>query len=166
MPNPVSEARIQVAKDFGLENVDEIAITCREANVSFSVACALFQKESGGRNVYGHDAGGALSGFEKRVTKGNFEVFYWLVFDKGQTSNGVGPAQITWKGFFTDMLEKKLKPWNVHDNMLYGLQLLRSHYDANGKSWKAAGARYNGAEAYGVDLEKKIGEWKTRFKGL
>jgi len=33
--------------------------------------CALLEKESGGRNVYGeHDVGGALSGFPKTVNKG------------------------------------------------------------------------------------------------
>ena len=161
MTTPVSDARIQVAYGYGLHNVDHIAATCREAGVPFHVACALFEKESMGRNVYGHDKGGALSGFPYPVSRENYRVFIWLVRN-GQTSNGVGPAQITWPGFFSLMLDDDLKPWDIHDNMRFGLDLLRSYHDFTG-TWQGAGTKYNGAEAYGVDLAKKVGEWKGRL---
>ncbi len=161
---PVTQRRIDIAKKFGLSNVDTIARACRDAGVPFYVACALFEKESGGRNVYGNDKGGALSGFPGAVNYGSYAVFKWLVFEKGQTSNGVGPAQITYKGFFTDMEKQKLKPYVVYDNMLYGLKLLNSHYLAGGKSWRVAGAKYNGADTYGADLDKKIREWGKRLE--
>ena len=170
---PVSPTRIQIAKEAGLQNVDTIALTCREARVPFPVACALFQKESGGRNVYGNDRGGTLSGYPYEVTVDNYRVFRWLVVTNGHVSNGVGPVQITYAGalkngrrdggFFKQMEDQDLKPWDVHDNMLFGLQLLRRHYLATG-SWRAAGERYNGAAAYGEDLLKRISEWQARFR--
>lgn len=166
---PVTARRIQIAKDFGLVNADVAAVACREAGIPFFVACALLEKESGGRNVYGHDAGGALSGFPLSVNRHNYAVFRWLVFDKGQTSNGVGPVQITYKGFLTDMEDKGMKPWDAHDNMLYGFRLLKASYDKH-SSWATAGAIYNGgpkpnkaALAYGRDLKDKVDQWKRRL---
>jgi hypothetical protein len=171
--NPVSARRIQIAEDFGLVNVDVIAEVCRIAGVSFPVACALYQQESGGRNVYGHDVGGALSGYPHPVNLHNWRVFKWLVIDHGYQSNGVGPSQITYAGaakngkrdggFFREMEEQGLRPWVVHDNMLFGLQLLKKHYDATG-NWVDAGERYNGAHQYGLDLAQKIEEWRKRFR--
>lgn len=165
----------KIARDRGLVNVRQIAKASRKANVPFYVACALFEKESGGRNVYGHDAGGALSGFEEPVNLGNWRVFRWMVLDNGHVSNGVGPAQITFAGsrrsdgtrdggFFRQMEDQGLRPWVVYDNMLFGLRLLAS-YKASTGSWRAAGTRYNGAEVYGEDLERKIDIWKTRLGG-
>jgi len=161
MTAPVTPARVAIAAK-SLQNADIAAIACREAGLPFFAACALLEKESGGKNVYGHDKGGALAGFPGVVNAGNFEVFRWLVFDKGQTSNGVGPCQITFKGFFVDMESQGLKPWSPHDNMLYGFRLLKRHYDAGG-SWVAAGTAYNGARSYGVDLDRKVTEWKKRL---
>lgn len=168
--DPVDPRRIAIAAKV-LDNADIIATTCRLAGVPFTVACALFEKESLGRNVYGHDAGGALAGFPGEVNAGNFEVFEWLVFTVGQTSNGVGPSQITYPGFFTDMKAKNLRPYRVHENMLYGLQLLRQHRDAS-SSWAEAGTLYNagnlkhGVNEYGRDLEAKIAAWRSRWRGV
>lgn len=169
MTPPVTARRIKIAQDFGLGNVEAAAVACRKVGLPFFVACALLEKESGGRNVYGHDAGGALSGFPGRVTRGNFEVFEWLVFDQGQTSNGVGPAQITYKGYFSDMEEQGLRPWIPHDNMLFGFRLVKGNFDRH-SSWATAGAIYNGgprpnstALAYGRDFAAKVEQWKTRL---
>lgn len=162
LPDRVRAQRIAVAKSFGLSNVDAIANAAIEVGFPFYAACALFEKESMGRNCYGHDKGGALSGFELPVTKDNYAVFRWLVFEKGQVSNGVGPAQITFKGYFLDMEKKGLKPYDVHDNMVYGLTILLAHY-AKEKTWQGAGTRYNGAESYGIDLAKRVNQWRQRF---
>lgn len=165
-PRPVSQARIEIATDtLRLDNADVIAVACREAKIPFYVACALFLKESKGKNVWGHDAGGALSGYERPVTKQGFLIFYWMVVEHGMTSNGVGPGQITYAGslkngrrdggYFRLMEEQNLKPWDVHDNMLFSLTVLNNHYIAN-ESWVTAGRLYNGALAYGQDLAKQI----------
>ncbi len=152
----------KIATDFGLVNVDLIAAAAHATGLPFRVACALIEKESGGRNVYGHDKGGALSGFELEVNEHNYAVFRWMVFEQGMPSNGVGPCQITWKGFFLDMEKKGLKPWLPLHNVTYGFGLLSSYYKSLG-SWVKAGELYNGAEAYGLDLKKKIAAWKERL---
>lgn len=169
MTPPVTKARIAIASKH-LANAGVAAVACREANLPFFVACALLEKESGGHNVYGHDKGGALAGFPFDVSEDNYLVFEWLVFTKGQTSNGVGPCQITYKGYFREMEEQGLEPWNVHDNMLFGFRLLKANY-ARHSSWATAGAIYNGgpkpnraALDYGNDLAKKVGQWKKRLE--
>lgn len=163
----VSTERIAIAAKK-LQNADVLATACREAHVPYFVACALVEKESGGKNVYGHDAGGALSGFPHDVNLHNFRVFKWLI-DQGHTSNGVGPCQITYAPSFDLMLKMALRPWMPLDNMIFGLRLLKTDYDAT-FSWQNAGARYNGgphpngtALAYGKDLALKIEAWKQAF---
>lgn len=162
MTTSVAPRKIKIAKDFGLANVDIIAPVSRSVGLQFYAACALMQKESMGRNVYGHDSGGALSGFPGEVNQGNWEVFRWLVFDQNKASNGVGPCQLTYRGFFTDMEKQKLKPYIVWDNLLYGLRLLKGYHDLT-QSWKAAGTKYNGSALYGASFEKIVGEWKVRI---
>lgn len=157
-----SAAQIKKAADHGLKNVELIAKAADATKLPFYAACALMEKESGGRNVYGADRGGALSAYPHDVTEENYRVFEWLVFTKKQTSNGVGPCQITWKGFFPDMVSKGLKPWDALDNMKYGMGLLAGYYKSDG-TWTKAGKRYNGGGAYGRDLEKKVAAWKARL---
>lgn len=161
-PAPVTQKRIDIAKKFGLVNVDDAAIACRKAGLPFYAACALLEKESGGRNVYGHDKGGVLSGFSLDVNVDNFAAFLFEV-NRGQTSNGVGPCQITFKGYFAQMIAKGLSPWVPADNMQFGFGLLLGHYNAHGHDWAAAGTAYNGASAYGNDLAAKVAAWRTRL---
>lgn len=162
----VTADQIAKAKAAGLKNVDIAARVADETGNKFYHLCALLEKESMGRNVYGHDAGGALSGFPEEVNLYNFDVFLWLVFKKGQTSNGVGPMQLTFKGFFTDMKAKGLKPYDVHDNMLYGARLWLGYYRQyrvqgydRDDSIKKAGTRYNGSAAYGDRLLVIMDKW-------
>jgi hypothetical protein len=151
-----------------LSNVDAAAEAARKAKLPFWLMCAVLDKESKGRNVYGHDRGGALSGYGGEVNEANWRVFWWLV-SSGQTSNGVGPMQLTYKGFFTDMLAQNLKPWDVADNMLYGARLLRQYLTDAPRTLtteqriKAVGKRYNGAAAYGDDLWKVAQTWYERL---
>lgn len=173
MPETVRPERVEAARRFGLANIDAAAVAAREAGLPFWAACALLEKESGGRNVFGHDSGGALAGFPGEVSRGAWEVFRWLVIEKGQTSNGVGPCQITYAGarnadgtrdggHFRVMEERGLRPWVPHDNMVYGFDLLAREWDTAG-TWAKAGEAYNGAAEYGRDLVAKINAWRRRF---
>lgn len=162
----VSADQIAKAKAAGLQNVDIAARVADETGNKFYHLLALLEKESGGRNIYGHDSGGALSGFPKEVNQGNYEVFRWLVLTKGQNSNGVGPMQLTFKGFFTDMERGYLKPWDVHDNMFYGARLWRNYYRtyrdeglSRDESIVKAGTDYNGSAAYGERLLILMDKW-------
>lgn len=157
------EQKREIARENGLVNVGAIWNQSARVGLPFYIACALVEKESGGRNVYGHDVDGALSGFPFPVNEENYRVFHWLVFDKGQKSNGVGPLQITFKGHFPVMEREGLDPWRVSDNLFYGFRLFRGYLtDAKGDI-VAAGRRYNGALSYGIDLADKAEVWHRRF---
>jgi hypothetical protein len=163
----VSAAQISEAKAEGMKNVDIAARVANETGNKFYHLLALMEKETtDGSNVYGHDAGGALSGFPKTVNQGNFEVFEWLVFTKSQTSNGVGPLQLTYRGFFADMRGLGLKPWDPYDSITYGgklwlsyYKLFRAHGFSRDDSIRKAGTKYNGNTAYGDRLLVIMNKW-------
>lgn len=156
----------QMLTQYGFQNVSHIIAAAKATNTPLWVAAALFEKESMGRNIYGHDAGGVFSvaGKNIEVTEANFREFISKI-NAGATSNGVGPSQITWKGFFPDAANKGFKLWLPLDNMIYGLQLLKSYLKGNYSeaSLKAAGTRYNGKEIYGTDFVKKALVWKNKL---
>lgn len=162
----VSSDQIAKAKAAGLQNVDVAAQVANETGNKWYHVCALLEKESMGRNVYGHDAGGALSGFPGTVNRDNYAVFKWMVFSKGWPSNGIGPFQITYKPFFADMENHGLKPWEPYDNITYGAKLWLGYYRAARDSGlnrddaiKKAGTRYNGSTAYGDRLLVIMDKW-------
>jgi hypothetical protein len=180
MPGPVTEARILRAA-LTLRNARAIARACRAEGLAFFHACALVEKESGGKNIYGHDKGGVntVSG-SMGVTDKNFLLFLVKVMN-GATSNGVGPLQITYAGarvgghrdggYFRQMAEAGLRPWVPEENMRFGFRifvgLLKKH---NGDVAKA-GAEYNGgpnpneqARQYGRTLRDMSLTWKKRFR--
>lgn len=179
MAKPVTGRRIAIGA-LRVQNATAAAHACRKAGIPYFVALALLEKESGGRNIYGHDKGGVntIKG-DMPVTERNFLLFLVRVMN-GETSNGVGPLQITYAGelkkgghrdggYFRQMAEQNLCPWIPEDNMLFGFKILAEHYKATG-SWEAAGARYNGgsrpnatALAYGRDLADKASAWKVRL---
>lgn len=160
----------QIAKAAGLKNADIAARVCDEVGTKYYHLCALLEKESGGKNVYGHDVGGTLSGFDLPVNKDNYAVFYWLVITKGGKSNGVGPMQLTYKGFLTDMAANKLKAYDPYDNITYGAKLWLDYYrTARSQTYDRvaaiirAGTKYNtgsyGTNAYGVRLLGLMNKW-------
>jgi hypothetical protein len=162
----VSSDQIQKAKAEGLENVESAARVADETGNKFYHLCALLEKESGGRNVYGHDVGGALSGFPEPVNEYNYAVFRWLVFTKAQPSNGIGPMQLTFKGFFADMERQGLRPWNPYENIYYGAKLWLGYYRvqraagfSRDDSIRRAGKQYNGSATYGDRLLVIMDKW-------
>ena len=47
----------EIFAKHGLHNAADLARAAETAGLSYSIAAALAEKESGGRNIYGHDAG-------------------------------------------------------------------------------------------------------------
>lgn len=118
----ITDQQIVKAVDEGsMANVDVLAHWCDQAGFPFFLGLAILWKESKGQNVYGHDAGGALSGFPDPPDQNNFRVFRWLIDVAKQTSNGVGPMQITYRGYFPQMDQAGLKPWVAADNIRFGI---------------------------------------------
>lgn len=141
-------------------NVLSIARAAALERVPFNIALALFEKESGGQNIYGkHDAGGALQGYPFPVDQGNYQVYRWLVLVQGHKSNGVGPGQVTWPGWLREAERRGLDLWDVDDNMRLSLWILRDAKDRRG-TWLAAASEYNRNPDYPADLMRRAREWK------
>lgn len=153
-----------------LQNADDAWRAAQDTDTPFYIMCALLEKESMGKNVYGHDVGGVFSepGL-KAVTQTNFAEFYKRVVVNGERSNGVGPLQITWRGFFPEMKRQGLKAWVPYDNMIFGARLFMGYYNAQRKAGESvseairkAGVRYNGGTAYGDRLLTIANKWRER----
>lgn len=169
----------------GLTNADLIVQAASATGLPLPILAAMVQKESGGQNVYGHDADGVFStlygsvtvegvtygkGANIPVTQSNFAEFRRQVIDNGKTSNGVGPCQITYWGFFAQ--NPTYEFWDALQNLKFGADLVKSYLagDTSDASISAAGARYNGgttpgekALAYGADLLTKTNAWRAKL---
>lgn len=162
----------EVAVKFGLHNVDAAIAAAARAGLGLAPAFALIEQESGGKNIYGHDAGGVFSvkGKDIVVTEKNFKEFRKRV-TAGETSNGCGPVQLTYPGFFVDAEKQGLRLWSPLDNCLYGFRLLAGYRKAYG-SWLLAGVAYNSgpgtaakgtATSYGRSFARRVKEWEQRL---
>lgn len=153
----------------GVQNADAIVRAAVSVGLEVAIAAAIIQKESNGANIYGHDRGGVFSSIglgkpaDNRVTEQNFRDFTRRVAN-GETSNGVGPAQITYSGYFPQAEREGLKLWLAEDNIRFGLRLFASHLRGSGDLVEA-GRAYNGARQYGVDLANMVGAWRDRLEG-
>lgn len=167
----VTAVQIAQAKKHGLINVEALAKACDSYRIPFYFACTILDKETDGRNIFGHDKGGAFSGPSSvniEVTEARFKEFKRLVlpnFPKttgGKTSNGVGPMQITWKGYFPDAEKQGFKLWIPADNIMFGVQILARNWRANGGSIYKTAKAYNGGAAYGTHAVLLAKTWKKR----
>jgi hypothetical protein len=152
---------------------------------------AKFDKESKGKNIYGHDIGGIFStrdnavelqgkvwpkGSNIPVTPSNAGIFL-IKMATGTKSNGMGPSQITFAsdlvdgrtgGYFRMMLEEFLLPWDLDDNMYFGIRTLARHYEGTG-SWLKAATLYNegnlrsGITDYARDFVRLMDIWAGRL---
>lgn len=156
----VTAEQIAAAEESGLTNVAALAAACDHYGFPFHLACTILDKETRGANIYGHDKGGAFTVFGKNidVTEANYREFRRLV-DAGHTSNGVGPMQLTWRGFFPEMEKQGLKPWVPAENILYGVGLLAG-YLKKSDFWHTAKS-YNGGASYADDAVKRAVKWLT-----
>lgn len=173
----------------GLANADLIVQAATATGIPLAIAAAMIQKESGGKNVYGHDGsaetgpgvfstkygpvfiGGTTyaQGSNIPVTQGNFAEFLRRV-TAGEKSNGVGPAQITYAGYFKQAPDYPF--WDALANIRFGLTILADYLDDDfsDSSISSAGARYNGgtnpngtALAYGADLLAQTNAWRAKL---
>ena len=167
----MTDSQVSVLAAGGLSNAGLIVEAADRTGVPLAIAAAMVEKESGGRNVYGHDTGGVFSvpGRDIEITQENYKEFLRRVL-VGEKSNGVGPAQITYRGYFERYPEYPF--WEPLANIKFGLTILADYLrgDYSDASVAAAGARYNGgtnpgprALAYGTDLLTKTKAWRARL---
>lgn len=129
--------------------------------IPLSYALALVEKESGFRNVFGHDAvRNPIKG--GRVTLVRYRA-YKAYRRRGWGCQGVGPCQLTYYSFQdeADQIGGCHKPY---PNMVVGFRLLKTLINQHGKQKGAA--CYNGtgddADRYGRDWVRKQAAWHER----
>ena len=131
-----------------------------------SRACALLEKETGGgRNVFGHDPGGAVVG--GAVTRETYRTYLDRVRRGVGRRQGVGPTQLTSAGY-QDEADRHGGCWRPNINMYVGFSALAANIKQHGVH--GGMRRYNGsgprAEAYAHDLRAKEAKWRAYFEAV
>ena len=148
------------------------AEAANQIGATYYQALALIEQESGGGNIWGSDAGGTFSGLKDLVTEASFRAFRHEVMVRGRPSNGVGPCQITYPGFFKQMETEGLFAWRPGDNAYFGVRLYWGFYGdarlrgmSTASAIRAAGSKYNTGSfdfaPYGDQLLAKALRWKS-----
>ena len=146
---------------------ERAGIIIREAlrtGLPLAMACVMRMKESeGGRNIYGHDRG-ACSNFPGRnveVTRENYQEYLACVRNGGKR-NGVGPDQLTWRGY-QEEADRRGGCWRPEINIAVGSEILAGHYKRHG-AWEAF-KRYNGKPIYADQAIAMLPRWERIIAG-
>jgi hypothetical protein len=163
----------EILASNGMKNAAALVTAAASTGLPLHIAAAFATKESGGQNIYGHDAGGVFNygpGTTVQVTEENYAEFYRKVVMERRTSNGVGPMQITYFGFHKQAKEQGYRLWVPADNFRFGFAIIRDYLDGDysDANLKRAGSRYNsgsstGAPAYGDGVVALAKVWKSRL---
>ena len=156
------------------ESVGQIILEEAEENIDPALACALVEKESGGRNVFGCDWGSQWAGqspwCNERVTRPRLDALLADI-ESGYGSNGVGLTQLTHPPFIHEA-ESMGGAHVPRYQCRVGFRLLRDLILKLG--YTAGLAAYNAGEGnwqlginngYAGDLAYKHGLWKERLAG-
>jgi hypothetical protein len=141
----------------------------RRAGIPVALACAVLEKETGFRNVFGHDAvrnpvksppGGLLA-----VTEENYRQ-YLAHRRRGLGNQGVGPMQLT-SAFLQDRADQLGGCWQPGANIRVGLEFLAGNIRRLGL--RAGVVAYNGsgpaAQRYGDDVLARARRWDRCLRG-
>ncbi|MFT8396448.1 LGFP repeat-containing protein, partial [Propionibacterium sp.] len=134
---------------LGFSNADSLVRASNDTKVPLGIAAALIAKESMGQNVYGSDWGGTMAG-AGQVTQQNFTNQFLPAVLAGATSNGVGPTQITYFGYFRQ--NTNYPWWDPYSNMCFGLNIIGGYLNGNysDDALIAAGSLYNSGSTTGT----------------
>lgn len=148
----------------GMSNAAALVEACARVGLPVYVGAAFAQHESNGQNIYGHDVGGAMCG-AGQVTEGNYRQFLTLVRG-GHRSNGVGPMQITYPGYFKPNTPEVANLWQPLYNFIFGFKIIKGYLGSNysPSNLNIAGQRYNsgkpnGAPQYGALTVQLAQKW-------
>jgi len=118
------------------------------------------QESGGGKNEWGHDPTIFICGgtFGQPVTEESYTA-YVVERDATGKMQGVGPCQLTWKGY-QDQADALGGCWKPIINMIVGFGIIAGYRKA-GLSWRDCWKRYNGSDAYADQMVKRQAEWKA-----
>lgn len=165
----VTTAQRAAAQKHGIlaDMVPRAAKAAEIIPMPFYVICAfLMQETNGGSNIYGNDVGMPFAG-RGEVTQANYQV-YKRERDAGHQhrSQGVGPLQLTYWAI-QDQADAAGGCWQPWVNIWTGSKVIKGYYDAarkagktDSQAWHDAALKYNGSEAYAVQMDKRFATWK------
>lgn len=152
------------AKHHGADYSLRILWEARRANMPISLGFAMCEKETGFRNIFGHDLTIFVGSGE--VTEDRYKS-YKRARDaqRPRRMQGVGPPQLTWYEF-QDRADKLGGCWIEKHAIRVGMEVIGSYYNTytrKGFSTQAAiilaGRDYNGNRSYGEDLYRHYEKW-------
>lgn len=153
----------------GLANADAIVAAASRASTPLPVAAALAEIESNGKNVFGNDEGGAHATTPRTEVTPERVWFLRGWVAAGGTSNGIGPAQITWPPLFERADREGLDLADPEDNLVLGFEVLGEHLAARSGNLEEAGTLYNagnlraGVNSYGKKFAALVAVWSGRL---
>lgn len=153
--------RALIARRFGMRNARTIADEARRAGLTYDLAFAMVEQESGnGCNVFGHDP--TIFVGAGRVSKARYQAYKAA---RGRTHmQGVGPLQLTWWEL-QDEADRIGGCWIPRNNLHVGFRHLKELIDTHGE--RDGIRRYNGsgpaAEAYARSVLARKAKWHARF---
>lgn len=161
-------SQADILAKYGIQNAQAVVSAAAKVGVPLYIAVAFVQHESGGANVFGHDAGGAYSG-GGTVTKAKYQDFLRMV-RSGHTSNGVGPLQVTYYKYFLPNTAEVANLWQPEANIVFGLKIIKGYLAGNysDTNLNRAGQIYNsgranGAPQYGAITVNNCHIWAQRL---
>jgi hypothetical protein len=152
-----------IARRHGMSNSLRALWEARKLGINPSLALAVSQQESDGKNVFGHDKTIFIGA--GKVTKQKYLNYKALRKATGKMQ-GVGPLQLTWWEF-QDAADKLGGCWKTKYNFQIGYGLLARLVKAHGK--RKGLAIYNGGSArpnymYADQVLAKEHIWHNRLK--
>lgn len=151
------------ARYHGADYSLRIIWEARRANMPISLLFAMCDKESGFKNVYGHDKTIFIG--HGPVTKRNYLEYKKQRGTPGKQMQGVNVTQLTWWEF-QDRADKLGGCWVERNSIRVGAEVLGFYfnkYKEQGRSTKTAiilaGRDYNGRLSYGEDLYSYYEKW-------
>lgn len=166
----VDRKRVAILKRHGVRpGLARIMVSVsRRLNIPLSLIAALLEKESGFRNVWGHDPapnGGTSHLGGERVSRSDYRAYRKRRGDRGQGGmQGVGVGQLTWYEL-QDEADRLGGCWKSRANITvaagHAWKLIRRYGLKDGLR------RYNGsgpaAVAYSRDVRERMRKWHERF---
>lgn len=154
----------QIAKRYGMQNSLRTLWEARAVGITPSLALAILEQESGGKNVFGHDPTSSIPAAWKggKVTRSRYR--YYKSRRGRYGMQGVGPMQLTWWEF-QDGADRLGGCWRTKYNIRFGMRHLAALIRQHGL-WEGV-ERYNGtgpaAERYRRQVYEKYQRWHRRL---
>jgi hypothetical protein len=156
------------AKAYGANYSLRIVMEARRAGIAVSLAFAIVEMESGGKNIWGHDPppnGGTSNLGGMVVTKAAYQKYKQTRGSTGRGGmQGVGPCQLTWYEK-QDRADTLGGCWVARHNIAVAFHDLAALIDAHGE--RAGIKAYNGtgaaADRYAATVLVRKSVWHRRL---